>query len=163
MSYAAQFDGSGGYLDPISADGYVSGISDTGMGRLHPIYLRESLIAGESGGLPGFESTSAAVSKGAPVSSIVSEWWDNIKNDMNQVVNVVETETKNAYGGIKDLTKTVYNDVSSGVGEVFDDVTHPVETALSGLYWYAIVGVIVIAGAVYFMGKGGAIKVHAIV
>lgn len=160
MSYPQ--DGSGGYVDPATSEGSTSNVLDTGMFSLSPIFLKGSLIAGESGGVPGFESTSGATSSAPPITS-ASSWWDNVKNEMGSVVTSVENYEKGIYNGVKDITKTVYSDASSAVGTVYADVSSPVTSALTSTYWYAIGAVVVLGAVIYFAGKSGALKVNAII
>lgn len=161
MAYA--IDDSAGYISPSTADSTPTNTMDTGMQAVSPIFLREDLISGESGGIPGFETTSAAATAPPPVTSISSNWWDTIKNDMGQIVTAVENAPGTLYTDVKGITKTVYGDVSSGVGTVFKDVSAPIANAATSYYWYAIIALVVVAGGLYFVGKGGAIKVNAIV
>lgn len=154
---------SGGYVNPATADSPPSNIIDTGMFKPSPFFFRSGLVAGESGGVPGFESTSAAAAMPPMISSASPSWWDSIKNDMGQAVQAIEDAPGALYTDFKGITKTVYGDISSGVGTVFKDVTTPVAEAATSYYWYAILGLIVVAGGIYFIGKSGAVRVHAVV
>lgn len=107
---------------------------------------------------PGLDHTEAG-NIAAPLITTAQSIWDTIKQDSISAVNAVETGVKNVYGGIKDVTKTVYTDVKSGVGTVADDVTHPVAEATKTTYWYLLLGIIVVAGGLYFVGKSGAVRV----
>ena len=107
---------------------------------------------------PGLESTTASVSDPAPIST-VDKIWNTIKSDSSSAVNYIEQAPGALYSGTKSAISTIYTDVASGVSTVANDVTSP----LRSTYWYLIVAVVVIAGALYFIGKGGAVKVNAIV
>lgn len=98
----------------------------------------------------GFETTVAAQGSDPLISSSQS-WWDTIKQTSYSAVESV-------YEGAKSVTKKVYNDGKNLVGTVYDDVTAPVENAVKSIYWYALLGVVVIAGALYLSNKSGALK-----
>lgn len=108
----------------------------------------------------GLESTMAAVTSAPPIATRAQGIWDLIQQDSTSAMRSVSNSAKNIYGGIKDITKTVYGDASSAVGTVVDDVTHPVASALSGIWWYLIITVVVIGGVVYYAGKSGAVSVR---
>lgn len=156
-------DDSGGYIDAATSDNVPTNTINTGMFNLSPLFLKDSLIGGESGGIPGFESTSAAGQMPPPISSASPSWWDSIRNDMGQAVQAIENAPGTLYTDAVGITKTVYGDVSSGVGTVFNDVSAPIANAAQNYFWYAMVALVVVAGGLYFVGKGGAIKVNAIV
>lgn len=159
----AQDGGSGEFIDPATADSSASGISPTNMFGANPLYINESLVAGESAGIPGFQSTFGSISSPAPMASVSPSWWDTIKNEATSAFGATEDDIKTVYGGLKDVTKTVYGDASSAVGTVFNDVTSPVKDAANATYWYTILAVIVVGGVLYFMGKSGVLKVNAVV
>jgi hypothetical protein len=94
---------------------------------------------------PGFESTVGAVQPAPPVSTI-DKIWDTIKTDSSSAVSWGEDEVKAAYSNTK-----------AAAGTVVSDVTSPIASATKSIYMYAILGVIVLAGAIYFIGRGGAI------
>lgn len=148
-------DGSGGYVNPSTADGEATNSILSNMFSVSPLFIRSDLVAGEAGGIPGFETTYNSVSKVPPITS-ASSWWDEIKSDMSSAVSSV-------YGGAKDITKTVYGDISSGIGTVYDDVSAPVKDAATSYYWYMILGVVVVGVLVVAVAKSGAVKVNAIV
>lgn len=100
---------------------------------------------------PGFESTTAAVQPPPPIST-VDKIWGTIKSDASSAVNWGESEVQSAYQTTK-----------SAVGTVVSDVASPITSSLKSVYMYALIGVVVLAGAIYFIGKGGAVKVNAIV
>lgn len=111
----------------------------------------------------GFESAMLADSEDSPLISSLQGYWDDIKANSYGAVTHVEDAVKNAYGGIKDITKTVYGDLANGVGTVVDDITTPARGMLTGfldnVYWKTVLGVVVIGTALYFIGKTGAVKV----
>lgn len=114
------------------------------------------------GPVRGLESTAGA-SQPAPLMTSHPSLWEEIKQDSLSAVRMVETGAKNVYGGIKDITKTVYGDVESGVETVVGDVAKPVQGAIDNAYWKIILAVVVLGGALYYIGKSGALKVNAIV
>lgn len=152
-----------GFISADTADEVPANTMDTGMFSASPLFLKSDLVAGESSGIPGFESTSAASSSPPPISSASSSWWDSIKNDMGRVVQAAEDLPGVLYTDAKGITKTVYGDISSGVGTVFNDVSSPLANAATSYYWYALLAVGVVLAGVYFIGKTGSFKVNAIV
>ncbi len=136
------------FVNPNTADNGASGIQSTQMFQQSPLFLNESLVAGESAGIPGLGSTTTLDVPSAPIASVDNSWWSTIKSDMSSAVAAVETFDKNIYTGVKDVTKTVYGDVSSGVGTVFDDVTKPITSVLTGTYWYLILAVVVMMSGI---------------
>lgn len=105
----------------------------------------------------GLESTVNSISPPPQISSAQS-WWGIIKQDAQGAGAWVENEVSNVYQGTKNVVSTVYSDVSSGVGRVASDVSEPARQT----YWYILVAVVVVAGALYYIGKGGAIKANVI-
>lgn len=118
--------------DCNSANGYPMGLPMDPVGAGAPL---------------GLESTKAAVSS-SPIMVAYEESWDAVENFYVGL-----------YGTTKKIIGQVYSDVRSGAGTVYDDVSKPVSSALTGTYWYLILGVVVVAGGLYFVGKGGAVKV----
>lgn len=106
----------------------------------------------------GLESTIASVQDPPPIST-AAKVWNTIKQDSQSAGTWVESEIGSIYDGSKNVVSQVYGDVSKGVGAVASDVTSP----LRSTYMYLILGIIVIAGAIYFIGKGGAVKANVIV
>lgn len=106
----------------------------------------------------GLESTVNSISP-PPQISTAQSWWGAVKQDAQSATAWAENEAVNLYQGGKTVVSTVYSDVSSGVGKVTSDVTAPVRQT----YWYILLAVVVVAGALYYIGKGGAVKVNAIV
>lgn len=155
-----RLSGSSEFISPDSTENPLSNTINTGMFDPSPLFIKSHLVVGESGGVPGFESASAAVSEPPPITT-ASSWWGKIKNDMGSAFGEFAAIEKNIYGGIKDITKTVYTDLSSGAGAVYDDVSGPVASAVTSAYWYAIIAVVVIGGVIYFAGKSGALKLSA--
>jgi hypothetical protein len=100
---------------------------------------------------PGFESTVGSVSSPPPISTI-DKIWGTIKSDASAAVGFTESEIKAGYQTTK-----------SAVGTVVGDVANPLANTAKSIFWYAIVAVVVIAGGIYFIGRGGAVKVNAIV
>lgn len=96
--------------------------------------------------VPGLSQTSYSVQE-APIFSSVQGVWDTFKNFGESV-----------YTGAKGVVSHGYTDLKEAASTVYDDVTMPVESALKSTYWYLILGVVVIGGALYFIGKGGALK-----
>lgn len=101
--------------------------------------------------LPGLEGADAA-QEGTPILSSIQNIFDDIKNDSYGALQTAYDSGKKAIG-------TLYDDVAHGVGNVYDDVTKPLETALDNVYWKIILAVVVVGGALYFVGKTGAVKV----
>lgn len=106
---------------------------------------------------PGFETTPQGLMPTPTISAKAQAMWDTVKSDAQGVAAWGEDEAKNVYGGVKNVAKTVYGDLSKAAGTVYDDVAKPVKGLLTGTYMYMLLGVIVVAGAVYFIGKSGAI------
>lgn len=107
--------------------------------------------------VPGLESTVYAQTPDYKITSVQGVW-DSITNFSESTVRQTETLARDVYGGLKDITKTVYGDARSAVGTVIDDVTEPLGSTVKNLYWYMILGLIVVGGVVYFAGKSGAIN-----
>lgn len=100
---------------------------------------------------PGLESTVGSVSNPPAISTATGVWekvkqWDLAAGDW--IVNAVKKD---------------YALVKGGVSTVAGDVVAPIEEKATSTYWYLLLGVVVIAGAIYFIGKSGAVKVNAIV
>lgn len=102
--------------------------------------------------VPGLESTIYAQPSASIFNSIESVW-DSIYNASESVVGGV-------YGTAKDLTTKVYGDIKAGVGTVVDDVTEPLSANIKSVYWYMILGVVVVGGIIYFAGKSGAVRAN---
>lgn len=100
---------------------------------------------------PGFETTTAAIQPAPPIST-VDKIWNSIKQDSQSALSWTEGAVKSTYETGK-----------SAVSTVAGDIAHPVENAAQGIFWYAMIGVVIIAGAIYFIGKGGAVKLNAVV
>lgn len=154
---------SAGFINADTADSPPDNTMQMGMFNPSPLFLKSGLVAGESGGIPGFESTSAAISAPAAVSSVAPSWWDSIRNDMGQAVDNLEKLPGVLYTDAKGITKTVYDDISGGVGTVYDDATGKLAGTATSYYWYALLALVVVGTGIYFIGKTGAIKVNAIV
>ena len=105
---------------------------------------------------PGFDSTVSSVQPAPPIST-VDKIWGSISSTASSVVSKIEAAPGEALDWTEGEIKSGYNTVKSGVGTVVSDVTSPVTSSLKSVYVYAIVGVIVLAGAIYFIGRGGAI------
>lgn len=116
---------------------------------------------------PGLESASQATGP-APAISDSQGWWGSITSEMSAgfswvsgkahaAADYVENIPGEIYGGTKNVIKHVYHDVEEGVETVVGDVAKPLTSGLSSTYWYIIGGVVVLAGALYFIGKGGAL------
>lgn len=111
---------------------------------------------------PGFQSTQAAIQPAPQITNAQApsptggSLWDSMKSEMGKVISTVETDTENG-------VKSVYGLGKSAVSTVVGDVTAPIANAATSIYWYALIAVVVVAGAIYFIGKGGAVKVNAIV
>jgi hypothetical protein len=103
---------------------------------------------------PGFRSTLASISP-PPKISTAESIWSTIKQDSQSALAWTEKEAQSVYQGSKNVISTVYHDVAEGVGTVAYDATAPVRAT----YWYLILGLVVVAGGLYFIGKTGAIKV----
>lgn len=127
------------------------------------------LPADPSSSLPpaGLETTVAAVAP-APTVTNAQSFWGGIKDDFKEGFNYVEGVGRSAadsveaipgeiYGAGKSAISTVYNDVESGVSTVVSDVTKPIGNVLSSTYWYVIGAVVVLAGGLYFVGRGGVV------
>lgn len=84
---------------------------------------------------------------------------DEIASGFNTGIGAVENVFTDIYAGGKKVVGTVYSDVKGGVSTVVGDVASPVSSTLKTTYWYLILGVVVIAGGLYFIGKTGAVKV----
>ncbi len=95
---------------------------------------------------PGFESTVASISAPPAIATVSPSIWNTIKQDSQSALTWTENEIKAGYSTGK-----------SAVSTVVSDVTAPVTGAVKTIYLYAILGVIVLAGAIYFIGRGGAI------
>lgn len=95
---------------------------------------------------------SSAVLQAPPAIGTVQSIWGSIKQDSQSALSWTEGEISGAY-----------NTTKGAVSTVVGDVTAPVAGALKSVYWYAIIAVIVVAAGLYFVGKGGAVKVNAIV
>ena len=102
--------------------------------------------------LPGLEGADAAI-EGTPILSSIQSTFDKITSDSYGALQSVYDSGKKAIG-------TLYDDVAHGVGNVYDDVTKPVTSLLDNVYWKVILAVVVVGGALYFIGKGGAVKVN---
>lgn len=105
----------------------------------------------------GLESAAASAPPPPPISSSQT-WWDTIKQDSVSSLKWVEDEAVAVAHGAADITKAAYGGAKNAVGTVVSDIASPVTGALNNIYWYAILGVVVIGGALYFAGKGGALK-----
>lgn len=99
-------------------------------------------------GLGGFVLGLPSLNQQSGIMSAVQKAWDETENMY-----------KGAYQQVKSIIGTVYEDTRSAAGTVYDDVSKPVSSILTGSYWYLILGIVVIAGGLYFIGKTGAIKV----
>lgn len=107
---------------------------------------------------PGFESTTGSVASPPQISTIDS-LWNTIKQDSQSAIAWTEKEASNTFTGAKNLASSAV----SGVESVAMAPVNYVESGVKSVYWYAILAVVVIGGVIYFAGKSGAIKVHAIV
>lgn len=111
----------------------------------------------ESGQPPkGFESTTASQPPAPPISTIDSIW-DTIKQDSLGAVDWTGQAIDSTYSNAKSVANNVYDDLKSGVSKVGGDVTAGLASPLQNIYWYLIIGVVIIGGALYFVGRGGAI------
>jgi hypothetical protein len=97
---------------------------------------------------PGLETTVGA-SQAPPTISTAQGIWDTIKSDSEAAGSAVLGGVEAGYGLVK-----------KGVSTVVGDVAAPIQGALTSTYWYAIIAVVVLGGALYFMGKGGGVKVN---
>lgn len=153
-------DGTAGtFMDPSLADSSGGVVSPTGQFNLNALFLKSSLVVGESSGIPGLGGTDAAVSDSPLLSSVSPSWWDSIKNSASGVISKAESIEKSIYTEAKDVTKIVYGDVRDAAGTIYDDVSKPISGFISGTYWYAILAVVVLGGVIYFAGKSGALRV----
>ncbi len=109
----------------------------------------------------GFESTLGSIQDPPQIAS--SSVWDRITGTADTAVGWLETVDKQLGASVINTVKKDYDLVKGGATQVIGDVASPIQSSLNSTYWYLIVGIIVIAGALYFIGKGGAIKVNAIV
>jgi len=115
----------------------------------------------------GLESTASAISSAPNISSSQGIWgtitsdfsagFTYIEDAASSAASAVEAVPGEIYGGAKSVVSTVYTDVKSGVTTVVSDVEKPIAGALSNIYMYVIGAVVILAGAIYFIGKGGAI------
>jgi len=107
---------------------------------------------------PGFEST-LGVEEGMPLITSIQGVWDSVKSNASGLVGAVEHGVEGVYETGKKAVKSVYGDVSGGVGKVFGDISNPLTSTLKTGFWYALLGVVVLGGVVYFVGKSGAVRV----
>ena len=101
---------------------------------------------------PGFETTMNSVPPTPPL-AVVKEFWDGS-------IQAVEGVVQDIYNGAKGVGSSIYADLKQGVGAVVEDVTEPAASALKTTFWYAVVGLVVIGGVLYFAGKSGALSVR---
>lgn len=98
----------------------------------------------------GLESTPSAVAEPPLISSVTPSIWQTIKSDsvnvFHSVIEESETAVKDAYGVGKSAVTTVVTDVGA-----------PIKSVLTGTYMYLLLGLVVVAGGLYFIGKGGGI------
>lgn len=95
----------------------------------------------------GLGSTSAANPPSAFMSSVQGAW------------EQTESMYAGLYQGAKSIIGTVYDDVSSGVGTVYTDVSKPITSALTGTYWYLLLGVGALGVILVLTARSGAVKV----
>lgn len=98
---------------------------------------------------PGLESTQGAVSTFDALFPEITYVWDAIKRNSESAADYLEQGVKDAYSATKNV-----------VGTVYDDVTKPLSDAVDNAYWKVLLAVIVVGGALYFIGKTGAVKVN---
>lgn len=98
---------------------------------------------------PGLESTQGAVSTFDALFPEITYVWDAIKRNSESAADYLEQGVKDAYSATKNVVSTVY-----------DDVTKPLSDAVDNAYWKVLLAVIVVGGALYFIGKTGAVKVN---
>lgn len=111
---------------------------------------------------PGLDSAQNSVTP-APAISTAQSFWDTIKQDSQSALAWTETEASDLGSGAKSAVVAGYDNVKSAVGTVVSDVSNPIGNVLDNVYWKIIIAVVVLGGAIYFIGKGGAVKVNAIV
>ncbi len=95
--------------------------------------------------VPGLDHTQFAVSD-PPLISTLQEMWKAFKEDP---VEFVKYGLGESYEGTKDAVQTVVK-----------DVVEPIQDQAKTTYWYILLAVVVVAGGIYFIGKGGAIKAN---
>lgn len=95
--------------------------------------------------VPGIDHTTYAISK-PPLISTLQEMWKGFVEDP---VDFVKYGVKESYSGSKEAISTVIS-----------DVVEPIQSEVKTTYWYLILGLVVVAGGLYFIGRGGAIKVN---
>lgn len=105
----------------------------------------------------GLGQTQSAV-QGTPLISTAQGLWEEVKTDYVNLAGTMEDFAKKLYGQTKDIVGTVYHDAGSAVGTVYEDVSSPVSKIVSQTYWGTVLLIVVLAGALYVAGKGGALK-----
>ncbi len=95
--------------------------------------------------VPGLDHTQFAVSD-PPVISTLQEMWKAFSSDPVEFVKYGLGQT---HEGVKDAVTTIVK-----------DVVDPIQDQAKTTYWYILLAVVVVAGGIYFIGKGGAIKAN---
>ena len=93
----------------------------------------------------GLSGAGATVADAPQVGTIQNIW------------NTIKSESEGAIQTAENLVASGYDTAKNAAGTVLSDVEKPVQGVLTGVYWYAVIAVVVIAGALYYVGKGGAI------
>jgi len=111
-------------------------------------------LSGDSYTPPGFSSTQAAIPPAPDISSNQSTW-DTVTQDARSALkwssDALSTAENTAVSGIK----SAYQGTKNVVGTVAGDIANPIGGVLKTTYLYIIVGVVILAGALYFVGRGG--------
>lgn len=101
----------------------------------------------------GLESPMINYDTSMPAMSGLDGIWDKLTQNSESAIDW-------AYSGIERGIKGVYGKAKDAVSTVVSDVTTPLENELKSTYLYLLLGVVVIGGALYYIGKGGAVKVR---
>lgn len=116
-------------------------------------------LSGDSYTPPGLQSTQAAITPAPQISSNQSTW-DMVTQDSKGALSWVGSELSAAENAAVGGVKSAYNMGKSAVSTVVSDVANPIGGVLNTFYWYVIGAVVILAGALYFVGKGG-LKIKA--
>ena len=100
---------------------------------------------------PGFQTTTASF-EATPAISSVDTVWDTIKDNSSGAIDWAGDKLSEFWDWSKKPLITIPNPM-----DIVDERIEQVQEGSKTIFWYAIVGVIVIAGAMYFIGRGGAI------
>lgn len=93
----------------------------------------------------GFDGTQAAV-QSAPAISSAQSIWDKIKTDASSAIDYVESAPGKVIGAAESESNSILQNAENAVA-----------APLKSTYMYLLLGLVVLGGVLYFVGKGGAI------